>query len=209
VLRSALRLGRPPVLTVLCVDASGSMGGCRRIAYAKGLLAQAMRRAYQRRHRFALVAFRGGQACEVVAPTRSLRDMLGRLDKLSVGGATAIAAGLEAAGTLIASERCWQPTLRADLVLVTDGRANYSLRGRPPLEEALSIARQLGGLPWIRATMVDAESGHLRLGLAASLARALGAILVPLVNAKQEGNSHERNPKQGTAGFGGAHRPAR
>jgi magnesium chelatase subunit D len=189
VLHSVLRFGRPPVLTILCVDASGSMGGHRRIAYAKGLLAEAMRRAYQRRHRFALVAFRGAQPCEVVAPTRGLRGMLARLDTITVGGATSIAAGLEAACSFIACERRRQPALRADLVLVTDGRANQSLRGGPPLEEALSIARGLGGLQWLRATVLDAESGQIRLGLAASLARALGAILAPLVMTKGGGNS--------------------
>lgn len=175
VLRSAVRLDRPPVLTVVCVDASGSMGGQCRIAYAKGLLARAMLRAYQRRHRFALVAFRGAPPCEVVEPTRGLRQMLRRVDALRTGGATSIAVGLEAAWAVIAAERSRQRSLVVNFVLVTDGRANRSLRGRPPIEEALASARRLRRHPWVVTTVVDAEGGTLRLGLAGAVARTLGA----------------------------------
>lgn len=175
VLRSAVRLDRPPVLTLVCVDASGSMAGRRRIAYAKGLLARAMLRAYQRRHRFAVVAFRGAAPCEVIGPNRGLETMLRRVDALKTGGATSIAVGLEAARAVIAAARRRQPALLVDFLLVTDGRANRSARGRPPLEEACALARRLGSLPGIRATVVDAEGGGLRLGLAGAVARALGA----------------------------------
>ena len=175
VLRSAIRLDRPPVLTVVSVDASGSMGGHRRIAYAKGLLAWAMRRAYQRRHRFALVAFRGALPCELVEPTRGLQRMLTRINALRTGGPTSIAAGLEAARGLVASERRRQRSLMVSFVLVTDGRANRSMLGLPPLEEALASAQRLAKLPGVQATVVDAEGGPLRLGLAAAVARALGA----------------------------------
>ncbi len=185
VLRSAARLDRPPVLTVVCVDASGSMGGRRRIAYAKGLLARAMLRASQRRHRFALVAFRGGAPCEVVEPTRGLQQVLRRVDALRTGGATSIAAGLEAARALIATERRRQRSLVVNFVLVTDGRANRSVRGRPPLEEALASARRLRGLPGVLATVVDAEGGMLRLGLAGTVARALGASIEPLGTGRE------------------------
>lgn len=185
VLRSRLRLDRPPVLTVVGVDASGSMGGRRRIAYAKGLLARSMLRAYQRRHRFALVAFRGVDPCEIVEPTRALRTMLSRVDGLRTGGATSIAVGLEAARALIERESRRLPSLLVNLVLVTDGRANRSVHGRPPLEEALAAARRLAELPGIRATVVDAEDGTLRLGLAGEVARALGASVERLARGRE------------------------
>lgn len=180
VLRSAIRLDRPPVLTVVGVDASGSMGGRCRIAYAKGLLARAMLRAYQRRHRFALVAFRGGPPCEIVKPTRALQKMLSRVDALRTGGGTSIAVGLEAARALIETEQRRRPSLLVNLVLVTDGRSNRSVHGRPPLEEALAAARRLAELPGIQATVVDAEGGTLRLGLAVCVGGALGASVEPL-----------------------------
>jgi magnesium chelatase subunit D len=180
VLRSAVRLGRPPALTVLVVDLSGSMGGRRRIGYAKGLLARAMLKAYQRRHRFALVGFRGGPPCEVIEPTHALQTMLSRVDALRTGGATSIAGGLDAVGALIAVERRRLPSLVVNVVLITDGRATRSVRGRPPLEEALASARRLGELPGVQATVVDAEGGLLRLGLAAAVGRAMGASTEPL-----------------------------
>lgn len=175
VLRSAMRLDRPPILTVVCTDVSGSMGGRRRIAYAKGLLASCMRRAYQRRHRFALVAFRGAEPCEVVGPTRGLRTMLARADGLRTGGATSIAAGLGTVRELCARELRKVRSLLVRLVVVTDGRVNRSIAGRDPLEEALTAARVLARLPGLRTTVVDAEVGTIRLGLASAVASALGA----------------------------------
>lgn len=185
VLRSAIRLDRPPVLTVVAVDSSGSMGGRHRIAYAKGLLARAMVRAYQRRHRFALVAFRGASPCEIVEPTRALQTMLGRVDALRTGGATSIAIGLEAVWALIGTERRRLPSLLVNLVLVTDGRANRSVHGLSPLEEALAEARRLSELPGVQATVVDAENGTLRLGLAGEVARALGASVERLARGRE------------------------
>jgi len=180
VLRSALRLDRPPILTVVCTDVSGSMGGRRRIAYAKGLLAKSMRRAYQRRHRFALVAFRGAEPCEVVGPTRGLQTMLARVDGLRTGGATSIAAGLGAVRDVVASEWRKVRSLLVRLILITDGRANRSIAGRDPLEEALAAARVLARLPGLRTTVVDAEVGTVRLGLAAAVGAALGATVESL-----------------------------
>lgn len=175
VLRSAVRLDRPPVLTVVCADASGSMGGARRMAYAKGVLANAMLRAYQRRHVFALVAFRGGAACEVLGPTRGLRTMLRGVDALRTGGATSVAAGLEATGALVKRERARRARMVVNLVLVTDGRANRSLHGGHPLEEARIAAGCVATIPGMRALVVDSDVGSLRLGLVAPLAAALGA----------------------------------
>ncbi|MBI2204562.1 MAG: AAA family ATPase [Candidatus Rokubacteria bacterium] len=179
-LRSVLRLDRPPMFTIVCADASGSMGGGRRMAYAKGVLASAMIRAYQRRHTFALVAFRGAAACEVVGPTRGLRTMLHRIDALRTGGTTSVAAGLERTMMLIARERRREPALATSVIVVTDGRANRSVHGAHPLVEATAAARRLAAMPGLRSRVVDSDAGMVRLGLAESLAAALGADVEPL-----------------------------
>jgi magnesium chelatase subunit D len=139
-----------------------------------------MVRAYQRRHRFAMVAFRGTPACEVVEPTRGLRAMLRRIDDLPTGGATCIAAGLEAARHLIVRERRRVEALVVDLLVITDGRANRSLRGRLPLDEALAVAGSLRSVPGLSTTVVDAELRRVRFGLAERLAAAMDATLEPL-----------------------------
>src|SRR5262249_5503870 len=176
-LRSVLRLDPPPALTIVCADASGSMGGGRRIAYAKGVLARSMVRAYQRRHDFALVAFRGSLSCQVVGPTRGLALMLRRVDGLRTGGATSIAAGLDACRALARRVRARGPALVATVIVVTDGGANRSVHGAPPLTEATAAARSLRAVRDLRAVVVDSDVGSLSLGLAAPLAQALGAPL--------------------------------
>lgn len=61
----------------------------------------------------------------------------------------------------------------AELVVLTDGRANVALTpASDPWTDALTAAAALRGQP---ALVVDTEVGQVRLGRAAQLAQALGA----------------------------------
>ena len=93
-LRTDVRTTRATRLIVLCVDLSGSMGAPRRAAAATGTVLGLLDDAYQRRHRVALVAFRGDGADVVLAPTTSVDVARNRLHDLATGGATPLAAGL-------------------------------------------------------------------------------------------------------------------
>jgi magnesium chelatase subunit D len=128
--------------------------------------------AYQRRHRVALVAFRGEGADLVLAPTTSVDVARNRLHALATGGATPLAAGLRRSLTVLDGHRDEHPLL----VVLTDGRATG---GPEALDDALAVAatiRQRG----IDSMVVDCELDPVRLGLAGALAEALGAVLVPL-----------------------------
>ncbi|MEO1331798.1 MAG: VWA domain-containing protein, partial [Pseudomonadota bacterium] len=77
----------------------------------------------------ALVAFRGRGAELVLAPTRALARARRALAGLPGGGATPLASGLEAALALAAAAR--REGQAAQVVVLTDGRANIARDGQP------------------------------------------------------------------------------
>jgi magnesium chelatase subunit D len=171
-LREHVRAGREGNLVVFCVDASGSMGARRRMARVKGAILGLLTDAYQRRDRVALITFRGDEAEIVLPPTGSVERAARRLAELPTGGRTPLAAGLEAAERLIRAEQRRDPDRRALAVVVTDGRATQR---DAAVHAAQRLAKAAAGV-----VVFDGEEGPVRLGLAAALAQAAGARLLPL-----------------------------
>ena len=174
-LREHIRAGREGNLVVFCVDASGSMGARRRMATVKGAVLGLLLDAYRRRDRVALVTFRGAGAQVVLPPTGSVERAAAVLGALATGGTTPLAAGLHRAAELVTLERRRDPERRALVLAVTDGRAS----GEGGLEAARVAAAELARVA-DGVVVFDGEEGRVRLGLAAELARAAGAQLLPL-----------------------------
>jgi magnesium chelatase subunit D len=174
-LREHVRAGREGNLVVFCVDASGSMGARRRMAAVKGAVLGLLLDAYRRRDRVALVTFRGPGAQVVLPPTGSVERAAAVLGALATGGATPLAAGLRRAAELVILERRRDPERRALVLAVTDGRASGDGGLHAARVAAAELARIADGV-----VVFDGEEGRVRLGLAAELARAAGAPLLPL-----------------------------
>jgi magnesium chelatase subunit D len=174
-LRQAVKEQRAGSLIVLAVDASGSMGAKQRMEAAKGAVLSILLDAYQRRDRVALVTFRGDGAEVALRPTGSVEIAKARLADLPTGGTTPLAAGISAA--LEVAERGRSDQHQPLLVLVTDGRTTA---GPEPFEAAAAVKRR-----GISAVVIDAEDGPTRLGLAATIAEAMGArcLTVPELSA--------------------------
>jgi magnesium chelatase subunit D len=175
-LRFARREGRVGNLVLFCVDASGSMGARSRMGAVKAAVLSLLLDAYQRRDKVGLVTFRDADARVALTPTSSVEIGAKRLRELPTGGRTPLAAGLLTARQVLAAERLRDPQREPLLVLVTDGRANA---GPEPVERAFAAARALAA-DGVATVVVDAESGPVRLGLAAGLAAELGAPVVRL-----------------------------
>jgi magnesium chelatase subunit D len=175
-LRFARREGRVGNLVLFCVDASGSMGARSRTGAVKAAVLSLLLDAYQRRDKVGLVTFRDTGARVALTPTSSVEMGAKRLRELPTGGRTPLAAGLLTARQVLAAERLRDPQREPLLVLVTDGRANA---GPEPVERAFAAARALAA-DGVATVVVDAESGPVRLGLAAGLATELGAPVVRL-----------------------------
>lgn len=174
-------------LLIFAVDASGSAAHAR-LAEAKGAVEILLSEAYVRRDHAALVAFRGQDAQLLLPPTRSLVQVRRRLAALPGGGATPLAHGLNAALRL--AEEARGRGMSPGLAVLTDGRANIALDGRPGRAaagaDAATVARALRARE-VPAVVID-------LGLRAEpqlrdLARTMGAAYIALPRADARGIS--------------------
>ncbi|MFD3512389.1 putative cobaltochelatase [Streptomyces sp. NPDC058657] len=175
-LRQATREGREGNLVLFVVDASGSMAARQRMSAVKGAVLSLLLDAYQRRDKVGLVTFRGKEAEVALPPTSSVDAAAARLELLPTGGRTPLAAGLLKAHDVLRVERLRDPSRRPLLVVVTDGRAT----GGPEPVALAGRAARLHEAEGIASVVVDCESGMVRLGLAAELARELGGTAVTL-----------------------------
>ena len=155
------------------VDASGSMATKRRLEVAKGAALGMLTSSYQRRDEVALMVFRA-EGTDLMLPfTRHITSIELALRDVPTGGRTPLARALLDAARLMQTR---EPAL---LVLLTDGRANVSLDGGDPWEEALAACPPLQAA-CAGALVIDCEPGPIMLGRARVLAQALGAECVAL-----------------------------
>ncbi|MFB9433982.1 VWA domain-containing protein, partial [Streptoalloteichus tenebrarius] len=184
-LRLAVREGREGNLVLFAVDASGSMAARQRMSAVSGAVLSLLRDAYQRRDKVGMVTFRGGSAEVALPPTPSVDAAVARLRHLRTGGRTPLAEGLLTARRVLTVERLRDPRRRPLLVLVTDGRATVSVTGGDPVADAVRAGALLAA-EGVAAVVVDCEQGHVRLGMPARLAAALGAPCVRLEELSAE-----------------------
>ena len=130
-LRVKVRESRVGADIVFAVDASGSMGAARRMKEVKEAVLSMLMDSYQKRDQVGLVAFRGGEAAAVLELTRSVELAQRELQALPTGGRTPLAAGLEEARRMLERQRRRVRDSLPLLVLITDGRANFSRGGDP------------------------------------------------------------------------------
>jgi magnesium chelatase subunit D len=168
---------------IFAVDASGS-AALARLAEAKGAVEMLLADCYVRRDRVAVVAFRGRAAETLLPPTNSLVRAKRSLAGLPGGGATPLAAGIDAAMALAgeAQRRGRTPLL----VLLTDGRANIArdgTAGRPRAEaDALAAAAPVRAA---RLAVLLVDTAPRPQPFARQLAEAMGAryLALPSVDA--------------------------
>lgn len=161
-------------LVVFVVDSSGSMGAYERMSVVKGAILSLLGDAYQQRDYVSLVGFRKDRAETLLPPTASVRRAAEALAAMPTGGRTPLAAGLDRGLQLVERERRKQSYLVPLLVVVTDGRSNYTRSSSPPLQAALQQAGRIRTAD-VTAVCFDTESGPVRLGFVRQLADQMGA----------------------------------
>ncbi|MDX2259551.1 MAG: magnesium chelatase subunit D [Hyphomicrobiaceae bacterium] len=163
---------------VFLVDASGS-SAINRLAEAKGAVELLLADCYVRRDEVALIAFRNQTAELLLPPTRSLARAKRSLAALPGGGATPLAAGLEAALGLCAGER--RRGREAVLVVLSDGGPNIARDGRPGRPQAQADAITVGRLArTIPARVLIIDAAQRPVPFMAELAEAMGADLIAM-----------------------------
>jgi magnesium chelatase subunit D len=150
----------------------------------KGAILSLLLDAYQRRDRVGLISFRGTRAELLLPPTNSVDLAQEYLQEMPTGGRTPLSKGLYLALEVLETERLKDRETLPLLVLLSDVRANVSLdtgvsSSAGAAEEARSLARVFQD-KHISSVVVDTELGFIKLGLAQSIAEAMGARYIKL-----------------------------
>jgi magnesium chelatase subunit D len=185
-LRRKVREHRSPFAVCFVVDNSWSVHAERMVEKAKGVVFRLLEDATGRGDKVALVAFRGGRPEATVALpfTSSLAAATRRLRKIPLAGQTPLADALRRARMLLRQELSKHPNAVPLVVCVTDGEATMPLRpGSDPSLDAVSEGQSLGRA---RIGLVVADTSDGARGCAADLARAAGAIRIPVADLAPE-----------------------
>jgi magnesium chelatase subunit D len=173
-IREKIREKRTGSTILFIVDASGSMGARQRMKAVKGAILSLLNDAYQKRDRVGMVAFRKDSAQLLLGITRSVDLAQKSLIELPTGGKTPLAGGLVRGYEILRAAKLKDPEMIPLIVLVSDGRANVSLNGRSPVEDALDVAGKIAAAG-IQAMVIDTEKDFVKLGLAAQIAESMNA----------------------------------
>ncbi len=179
-------------LIVFVVDASDSMGegAYARIKSAKGAVLAILAKAYQKRHRVGMVAFRDERADVVLQPTSSLPLARQQLRALPTGGATPFADGLMKAWRMVKTERLKDPGIRPLLVILSDGEANVphdpSLRLTEVMSELFLIAERISR-DKVSSIAIDTRPLHQPKETMRKLSRLLGGTYHHIGRLKTDG----------------------
>ncbi len=165
---------------LFAVDASGSMGSEEVMGHAKGVVLSLLTDVYQKRDRLAMIAFRGTEARLALPFTTSVELAQRRLKAMPTGGKSPLALALAKSIETLKRELVRNPGRTPMLVILTDGRANISMTGGDPFDEALAQARRIRALG-LRTLVVDTDLTWIDpFTYAPTLAEAMGAKCVGL-----------------------------
>ena len=165
----------------LVVDASGSMASLKRMETAKGVLLKLLQDAYVRKDRISLIIFKDKKAEVIVPPTTSPQYALKRLADMTTGGKTPLSAGLLKGFEVLKYET--RKNRIPILVLITDGRANVSIRGNVK-EEVLKISEKMAK-EGILTVVFDADD-YVSLGFTKEIYKATNGLYYRLEDLDAE-----------------------
>jgi magnesium chelatase subunit D len=173
-LREKVRERKMGSTVLFVVDASGSMGAQQRMTAVKGAILSLLIDAYQKRDRVGLVVFRGSGAEVLLPPTSSVELARKYMQTLPVGGKTPLAHGLLKGFEVLQRETMVNAHTIPRLILISDGKANFSMGSGAPIEDATGIAAEIKE-SGISSLVIDTEQSYIAFGLAQKIADEMGA----------------------------------
>jgi len=166
-------LGRKSQTSILfVVDASGSMGVEDLMIKTKGLVFEILKDAYIMRERVGFITFRGTQAKVILHFTKSIEMAKEKLKDIKTGGKTPLSRAMERAYLEIEKEIRKEKDNEIVLLIFSDGRANISVTGMDPFEEAVAIARKFSEKK-VKTFVVDTDPTWIHYPYAKDLAKAI------------------------------------
>ncbi len=169
-LHEKIRTSRTGIRYLFLIDSSGSHAAQEKMRLVKGAALGMLRRSFSKDDEVAIIVFRGTHAQVLLDPSHQFDNAQTALEYLPTGGRTPLAHALNLAKNYL--------TPSTFLVVLSDGRANVSLRGGDPWREALECARELN----CRALVVDTENPNSPVRRVSELADALRASSINLAS---------------------------
>lgn len=169
-LHEKVRASRTGIRYLFLIDSSGSHAVQEKMRLVKGAALDMLHRSFSKDDEVAIITFRGTDAQTLLEPSHQVEDAATALEYLPTGGRTPLVHALELAKSYL--------TPSTFLILVSDGRANVSLHGGDPWQEALESARELN----CRALVIDTESPTSPVRRVPELADAMHASSIDLGN---------------------------
>lgn len=156
------------------VDASGSMGVEELMDKTKGLVFDLLKDAYINRERVGFITFRGTKAEVILSFTKSISMAKEELKKIKTGGKTPLSLALKKALEVLEMEMLKDKNNEFVLLIFTDGRANISISGIDPFEEALIFGKLISE-KGIKTFIIDTDPTWINYPYAKDVARVMDA----------------------------------
>lgn len=164
--------GRAAVSVIFLVDSSGSMASGGQIGHVKKIVAETVAKNRQMRTEFAGVALENGGARIFCPLTTDAEKLLGALAKLKTGGKTNMSAAVGETKKLLRKKE--GEKTRGIVYIFTDGKINFCGEKADPFEHSVKKFKTVIGKS-VEATVVDTETGFVKIGMAAKFSEATGA----------------------------------
>ena len=153
------------------IDSSGSMLQNKQMASVKGVINQTIQQYNNKNISYAIIALTNGTAKILTQLTSNVEELLIAVKQLCTGGKTNLKAGLRLVHQLVKDKG--HRNNHGHLFILTDGKINAG-ESEDPFQETVAYYKIF--LKYLlRTTVVDMESGFIRLGLAKQLAQEINA----------------------------------
>lgn len=167
-------VGKKGTSILFVVDASGSMGVEELMSQTKGIVFNLLKDAYLNRERVGMITFRGISADILLPFTKSIEMAKKKLSDIKTGGKTPLSISVKKAIDVIEKENARFKDNQKVIIFFTDGRANISMSGNDPFEEAVSLARKFRKMD-VKTFVVDTDPTWISYPYAKDLAKEMGA----------------------------------
>jgi Mg-chelatase subunit ChlI/Mg-chelatase subunit ChlD len=164
-IREKIRKHKARASIAIVIDMSGSMISEKKVNMIRGILDKVIKNINKNRDKLSVIGFKG-KGSEVIIPnTKHPNSFLSKLDKITVGGTTPMAAGLEKALEILKVEKNNGEFIPM-LILLSDGMPNVGLKSSnikkvsgSPVNDVLAIGEELANIG-IYTIVLDFEKKH-------------------------------------------------